>query len=271
MTTVTPSLAEVKVRQQKTWSSGDYGKVAWLTSPLADALVEAVDLRPGATLLDVATGTGNVALAAARRFCTVTGIDYVPALLGVAERRAAAEGLEATFREADAEQLPFADGSFDYVVSAIGSMFAPDHARTAGEMARVCAPDGVIGAASWTPTGFVGGMLKTVASYVAPPPGVQPPPLWGTEAHVAEIFGTSISGLTCTTTSVTQRFPSSAFFADFFIEHYGPTLKAAEAIDDDARAAFRADLVALADAQNRASDGTLVCDWEYLVAVARKA
>jgi SAM-dependent methyltransferase len=271
MTTVTPSLEEVKARQQKTWSSGDYGKVAWLTSPLADGLVEAVDLRPGATLLDVATGTGNVALAAARRFCAVTGIDYVPALLNVAERRAAAEGLDATFREADAEQLPFADGSFDYVVSAIGSMFAPDHARTAGEMARVCAPGGVIGVASWTPTGFVGGMLKTVASYVAPPPGVQPPPLWGTEDHVAEIFGTGISGLTCTTTSVAQRFPSSAFFADFFIEHYGPTLKAAEAIDDDARAAFRADLVALADAHNRAIDGTLVCDWEYLVAVARKA
>jgi SAM-dependent methyltransferase len=271
LTTPTHRHAEVKARQQKTWSSGDYGKVAWLTSPLADVLVEAVDLRPGATLLDVATGTGNVALAAAHRFCTVTGIDYVPALLDVAGRRASAEGLDVTFREADAEQLPFADGSFDYVVSAIGSMFAPDHVRTAGEMARVCAPDGVIGVASWTPGGFVGGMLKTVGSYVAPPPGVQPPPLWGTEAHPAEIFGSAVGDFTCTTTQVTERFPSSAHFADFFIEHYGPTRKAAEVLDDDARAAFRADLVALADAHNRATDGTLVCDWEYLVAVGRKA
>ncbi len=270
MTTVT-SLEEVKARQQKMWSSGDYGKVAWLTVPLADVLCEAVDLRPGAKVLDVATGTGHVALAAARRFCTVTGTDYVPALLDDARRRAEAEALPVRFEEGDAENLPCADDDYDYVLSAIGTMFAPDHKRTAGELARVCKPGGVIGTVNWTPTGFVGEMLKTVCAHVAPPPGVQPPTLWGTEAHQRELFGDHASRLSCTTGTITQRFLSPTHYADFFIENYGPTLKAAEALDDEGREAFRRDLIALSERSNRAKDGTLVCDWEYLVAIATKA
>lgn len=269
-TTTTSSLTELKARQQKTWSSGDYGKIAWLTVPLADVLCDAVDLRPGATVLDVATGTGHVALAAGRRFCDVTGVDYVPSLLETARRRAEAEELPLDFREGDAEQLPFGDASFDYVLSAIGVMFTADHERAAHELARVCRPGGVIGMANWTPTGFVGEMLKTVGRHVPPPAGAKPPPLWGTEEYVRELLGDRVSEVSFTARTVTQRFPSSAFFADFFVTHYGPTLKAAEALPDEARRAYRDDLVALADRSNRATDGTLVHDWEYLVVVARK-
>jgi SAM-dependent methyltransferase len=269
--TATPTLNELKERQQKTWSSGDYGKIAWLTVPLADVLCDAVDLRPGATVLDVATGTGHVALAAARRFCAVTGVDYVPALLETAQRRAEAEGLQVDVREGDAEQLPFAEASFDYVLSALGVMFTADHQRAADELVRVCQPGGVIGMVNWTPTGFVGEMLKTVGSHVPPPAGAQPPPLWGTEEYVRELLGDRVSDVSFTVGTITERFPSSEFFADFFVTHYGPTLKAAESLSDDTRRVFRDDLVALADRSNRAADGTLVTDWEYLVVVATRA
>ena len=269
--TTAPSLEAVKTRQQKTWSSGDYGKIAWITVPLADALCEAVDLRPGSAVLDVATGTGHVALAAARRFCVVTGIDYVPALLQEARARAGAEGLQLQFREADAEQLPFADGSFDYGLSAIGVMFTADHQRAADELLRVCRGGGVVGLANWTPAGFIGQMLKLVGRHVPPPAGVQPPTRWGTEEGVRELIGAGAVELTFTTVSVTQRFPSPGFFADFFLNYYGPTLKASEALTQEGRRAFRDDLIALATASNHATDGTLVSDWEFLITVAARA
>jgi SAM-dependent methyltransferase len=265
------SLEEVKTRQQKTWSSGDYGKVAWITVPLADALCEAVDLRSRSAVLDVATGTGHVALAAARRFCTVTGVDYVPALLQEARARAGAENLQAQFREADAEELPYADASFDYVLSAIGVMFTADHQRAADELLRVCRSGGVVGLANWTPAGFVGQILKLVGRHVPPPPGVSPPTRWGTEDGIRELLGAGTARLAFTTASVTQRFPSPDFFADFFLEYYGPTLKASEALTQDGRRAFRDDLIALAATSNRATDGTLVNDWEFLITVATKA
>jgi len=270
MTTV-PSLEEVKTRQQKTWSSGDYGKIAWITVPLADALCEAVDLRPGSTVLDVATGTGHVALAAARRFCAVTGIDYVPALLQEARARAGAEHLPVEFREADAEVLPCADGSFDYVLSAIGVMFTADHQRAADELLRVSRSGGVIGLANWTPAGFVGQMLKLVGRHVPPPPGVQPPTRWGTEEGMRELLGASAAELAFATATVRQRFPSPEFFADFFLNYYGPTFKASEALTPEGRRAFRDDLITLATISNDATDGTLVNDWEFLVTVATKA
>jgi SAM-dependent methyltransferase len=269
--TTTITLEEVKARQQKTWSSGDYGRVAWLTVPLADVLCDAVDLRPGSTVLDVATGTGHVALAAARRFCKVMGIDYVPALFETAARRGEAEGLSVEFREGDAEHLPFEDGSFDYVLSAIGVMFTADHERAASELVRVCRRGGRIGMVNWTPTGFVGEMLKIVGRHTPPPPGVRPPTRWGTEDAVRELLGEGISDLAFTTTNVTQRFPSPEFFADFFLQYYGPTLKASEALPDEGRRALRDDLVALAAKVNRATDGTLVSDWEFLVVVGTKA
>ena len=265
------SLEEVKSRQQKTWSSGDYGKIAWITVPLGEALCEAAGLRPGSAVLDVASGTGHVALAAARRFCAATGIDYVPALLREARARAAAERMQVEFREADAEDLPYPDASFDYVLSAIGVMFTADHQRAADELLRVCRSGGVVGLANWTPDGFVGQMLKLVGRHVPPPPGIRPPTGWGTEEGVRELLGTGTGELVFTTASVRQRFPSPEFFADFFLTNYGPTVKASQALTPEGRLAFRYDLIALATASNLATDGTLVSDWEVLVTVATKA
>jgi SAM-dependent methyltransferase len=265
----TLSFDEIKAKQQKVWSSGDYAKIAWITVPLSETLVEAAGIRPGARVLDVATGTGHVALAAARRFCDVTGIDYVPALIESAQRRAGAEALDVDFRVADAEKLPFEDDSFDYVFSAIGVMFTADHQRAADELVRVCRPGGRIAIASWTPAGFIGQLLKTVSRHAPPPPGALPPTRWGNEETIRELLGDRAVSLT--TTTVTQRFPSPEFFADFFLTHYGPTYAAAARLDEDDRRGFRADMIALATASNMATDGTLVCDWEYLVAVADKA
>lgn len=264
-------LEQVKKKQQAIWSSGDYGRIAWLTDPLGDILCEAVDLRPGSRVLDVATGTGHVALAAARRFCEATGVDYVPALVETARRRAEVEELEVEFREGDAEQLPFDKGEFDYVLSAIGVMFTADHERAARELVRVCRPGGTIGLVSWTPSGFVGQMLKAVATHVPPPPGVQPPPRWGTEEYVRELLGDDVGEISFGTGAVTMRFPSPEFYADFFIEHYGPTGKASEALDEEGRAAFREDLVELGRRTNRGGDEAAVVDWEYLTAVTRRA
>src|SRR5215472_12865111 len=245
MTTTLP-LEELKTRQQKTWSSGDYAKIAWITVPLADALCEAVGLRPGSTVLDVATGTGHVALAAARRLCAVTGIDYVPALVQDALARAGAEHLQVEFREADAEDLPYPDASFDYALSAIGVKFTADHQRAADELLRVCRSGGVVGLANWTPGGFVGQMLKLAGLHVPPPPGVRPPTRWGTEEGIRALLGADAAGLAFTTLSVTQRFPTPAYFADFFLDYYGPTVKASQALTEEGRRAFRGDLIALA-------------------------
>lgn len=182
-----PTLEEIKQRQQVAWSSGDYGKIAWITVPLADILCEAVDLHSGSKVLDVATGTGHVALAAARRFCEVTGVDYVPALLEHGRSRAKAEGLEIDFMEGDAESLPLPDGSFDYVLSTIGAMFAPDQPKVASELARVCKPGGTIGMINWQPDGFVGELFKLIGKHV-PPAELKPAALWGTQARVTELF-----------------------------------------------------------------------------------
>jgi ubiquinone/menaquinone biosynthesis C-methylase UbiE len=264
------ALEELKAKQQQIWSSGDYGRVAWITVPIARELVDAVDLRPGSRVLDVATGTGHVALEAARTFCDVTGIDYVPGLVEIARRRAEAEGLPVDFRVADAEALPFDGGSFDFVMSAIGVMFSADQQRAAAELVRVCRPGGRIGVASWTPGGFVGSMLKAVGRHVPPPPAAQPPTRWGVEDTVTELLGDRVRDVATVTTSLTERFASAEAFADFFLTHYGPTYAAASRLDDAGRAAFRADLVQLAHETNRAADGTFVSDWEYLVVTAQK-
>ncbi len=273
MTSTTPtltSLTSLKEAQQRTWSSGDYGSIAQITVPLADELVAAVELVPGSTVLDVATGTGHAALVAARAFCETTGIDYVPALIESARARAAAEGLAVDFRIGDAEDLAFGSDSFDYVLSAIGVMFTADHQRAADELVRVTRPGGRIGMANWTPTGFVGRMLRIVGSYVAPPPGAQSPVRWGDPAVVADLLGDGVEDVRTWTTAVRQRFLAPEHYADFFLAHYGPTLKASERLGAEQREAFRADLVALAEEFNLATDGTFVADWEYLVVTARK-
>lgn len=268
--TMPSALTELKAKQQQIWSSGDYGKIAWITVPLARELVQAVDLRAGARVLDVATGTGHVALEAARGFADVTGIDYVPELVEVARRRADAEGLSVDFQVADAEALPFPDGAFDYVLSAIGVMFTADHERAAAELARVCRPGGRIGLASWTPSGFVGQLLKTVVKHVPPPPAAQPPTRWGSEDVVAELLGDAVTDVASYTTTVTQRYLSAESFADFFLLNYGPTHAAAAKLDEEGQAALRADLVHLAQERNQALDGTFVSDWDYLVLTAER-
>jgi SAM-dependent methyltransferase len=264
------ALEDLKTRQQKIWSSGDYGRIAWITVPIARELTEAVEVRPGARVLDVATGTGHVALEAARTMCEVTGIDYVPELVDVARRRAEAEGLDIAFQVADAEALPFADDSFDFVLSAIGVMFTADHDRAAAELVRTCRPGGHIGLASWTATGFVGTMLKTVGQHVPPPPAAQPPTRWGDEDTVQRLLGEGVQDVASYPAQVTQRFASPEAYADFFLAYYGPTYAAASRLDDAGRAALRDDLVRIAHQANTAADGTFVSEWDYLVVTAQK-
>ena len=263
-------LEELKAKQHQIWNNGDYNKIAWITVPLAGRLLSAVAPKPGSTVLDVACGTGHVAIEAARAFCDVTGIDYVADLVETARHRAAAEGLTIAFDEADAEALPFADESFDYVVSAIGVMFTADHDRAAAELVRVCKPGGTIGLANWTAEGFIGRVLTTVGTHVAPPPVALPPIRWGNEAVVRELLGDAVTGVSSQTHVVTQRFLSEESFADFLLTYYGPTYTAAQRLDDEGRAAFRADLVALAHDTNQATDGSFVNDWEYRVLTAER-
>jgi SAM-dependent methyltransferase len=183
----------IKQRQQAAWASGDYAAVGSRFPLIAELLCEAVDLRAGERVLDVACGNGNASLAAARRFCQVTGVDYVPALLERARERAKAEGLEATFQEADAEDLPFADASFDVVLSTCGAMFAPDQEQTASELLRVCRPGGRIGMINWTPDGYVGELFRTIGRHLPPPPGLRPPVLWGSPERLRELFGPDVT------------------------------------------------------------------------------
>ena len=269
-TTSTTEYTELRDKQQKVWSSGDYNKIAAITVPLSEHLVDHVGIGPDARVLDVATGTGHAALAAARRSADVVGIDYVPALLDIARRRAAAEDLEIEFREADAEALPYEDGSFDYVLSAIGVMFSADHQQAARELARVCGSGGQIGLASWTPEGFIGGLLATVGKHVAPPAGAQPPTRWGTESVVAELLGHDVTDVASVVGTVTQRFADAEAFADLFLTYYGPTYAAAGRLSEDDRAAFRQDIVALAESHDRGHGEGLVLDWEYRIVTATR-
>ena len=266
----TPDFVAIKGRQQQTWASGDYSSVGTTLVIVAEQLCEAVDLRPGQRVLDVATGSGNAAIAAARRFCEVTGIDYVPALLERARERAAAERLTVTFQEGDAEQLPVPDGSFDVVLSTLGAMFAPDQERTARELLRVCRPGGTIGMANWTPEGWIGQMFRVNGRHVPPPAGLKGPPLWGTEARLRELFGDGISSLEVTRRHFVFRYRSVAHWLDFFRSYYGPTQKAFEALDPAGQEALARDLTDLALRFNRSGDETMVVPSEYLEVVATR-
>ena len=270
ITTQLTDYTELRDKQQKVWSSGDYNKIAALTVPVSEHLVDHVGVSPNERVLDVATGTGHVALAAARRSAESVGIDYVPGLLEIARRRAEAEDLVVELAEADAEHLPQEDASFDVVLSAIGVMFAADHDAAARELVRVTRPGGRIGLASWTPGGVVGGILRTVGAHVSPPPGAQPATRWGTEEVVAGLLGDGVTDVGSVTATVTQRFTDGAAFADLFLTYYGPTFAAASRLDDDGRAALRADLVALAESHDRGEGDGLVVDWEYRIVTATR-
>ena len=265
---VTPDLDAVKKRQQLAWSSGDFAVVASRIVLVAEQLCDTADIRAGWRVLDVATGSGNAAIAAARHGCTAVGVDYVPALLERGRRRAAAEGLPVELLEGDAEALPFRDASFDAVTSVFGTMFAPNHAKTAAEVLRVCRPGGTIALASWTPDGFIGELFKTIARHVPPPPGVQSPMLWGTKAHLRKLFGTDVTSLDVRERTFTFRFLSAEDFTTFFRLWYGPTVKAFAALEGDARDALERDMTDLARTFDRLGKGAIAIPAVYTEAVA---
>ncbi len=265
-----PDLRAVKGRQQLTWSAGDYARVGNTILLTAELLCEAVDLRGGQRVLDVAAGSGNAALAAVRRFADATATDYVPALLEEARRRAAAEGLSLAFQEADAEHLPFPGASFDVVLSTFGAMFAPDHERVARELMRVCRPGGKIGLTNWTPEGYLGDFFRTMGRHVPPPAGVRSPMLWGSEDHLRGLFGDGVSELAVTRRMFAFRQRSPRAWIDYFRAYYGPTLKAFESLDAARQDQLVADLEALIARHNVADDGTMIVHAEYLEVVATR-
>jgi ubiquinone/menaquinone biosynthesis C-methylase UbiE len=268
-TSGTTDLTALKGRQQRAWSSGDYAVVGVTLQIVGEVLCEAVDLRSNQRVLDVAAGNGNATLAAARRFAEVVSTDYVGALLERGRERAMADRLPVIFREADAEALPFADASFDVVLSTFGVMFTPNQQQAADEMMRVCRPGGKIGLANWTPESFIGQLFKTIGKYVPPAPGVKSPALWGSKAHLDALFGPEAT-IAVESRNFAFRYKSPAHWVEIFRGYYGPMVKAFAAIDPKAREALEADLYALLDKFNVAEDGTLVVPSEYLEVVITK-
>jgi SAM-dependent methyltransferase len=263
-------LAAVKARQQAAWSSGDYAVVGTTLQIVGERLCEALDVRAGQRVLDVAAGNGNAALAAARRGCDVTAADYVPALLQRAGARAAADGLPLQLREADAEAMPFADASFDVVMSTFGVMFTADADRAAGELVRVCRPGGRIGLANWTPEGFIGQLFKTLGRHVPPPAGVKSPALWGTHARIRELFEPHAAAIESRPRHFVFRYRSAAHWIDTFRTFYGPLLKAYASLQPAAQADLTRDLEALIARFDRSSDGSMVVPSEYLEIVVTR-
>jgi len=257
-------LEALKARQQVAWSAGDYAVVGTTLQIVGEELCEALDVRSGQKVLDVAAGNGNASLAAARRWCDVVATDYVPKLLDSARERAAAERLDIEFREADAEALPFPDCSFDVVVSTFGVMFAADQARAAAEMVRVCKHGGKIGLANWTPEGFIGQLFKTIGRHVPPPPGAKSPALWGTRVRIAELFESPASSVKSAQRNFVFRYRTPAHWLEVFKTYYGPVLKTFAALEPAAQAALQRDLLALIDQFNRSGDGSMVVPSEYL-------
>jgi ubiquinone/menaquinone biosynthesis C-methylase UbiE len=263
-------LAALKTRQHAAWSSGDYAVVGTTLQIVGEELCEALDLRSGQKVLDVAAGNGNVTLAAARRWCDVVSTDYVPSLLERGRLRAEAEGLSVEFKEADAEALGFANASFDVVVSTFGVMFAPDHDKAAAELVRVCKSGGKIGLANWTPEGFIGQLFKVLGKYLPPPAGTRSPAQWGTQARIAEMFGAAAASIKAESRMFSFRYRSPEHFVEIFRNFYGPTHKAFAALNSVNQLGFQNDLLALIGRMNRAEDGTMVVPSEYLEIVITK-
>jgi len=267
----TPDFEAIKKKQQSTWASGDFAVVGTTLQIVGELLAEAADIRSGERVLDVAAGNGNATLAAARRFATVTSTDYVPALLEKSEARARAEGLPVTYKVADAEQLPFPDASFDVALSTFGVMFTPRHDRSSAELMRVVRPGGRIGLANWTPDGFVGQLFKVVFGFVPPPPGVKPSTLWGTEAHLKELFGREASDIRSQRRMFNFRYHSPEHFVQIFRDFYGPTHKAFGALDASGQKGLADAIIALVERTNVGGNGSLLVPGEYLeVVVTRK-
>ena len=265
-----PDFAAIKAKQQTTWASGDYAVIGTTLQIVGETLAEAVDVCAGERVVDIAAGNGNATLAAARRFATVTSTDYVPALLDQGAIRARAEGLAVAFQPADAEALPFADASFDVALSTFGAMFTPQHARTAAEMLRVVRAGGRIGLANWTPKGFIGQLFKLIGAHLPPPAGLQSPVLWGTEAHLTELFGAQASAIRCERRSFNFRYRSPAHWLEVFRTYYGPTHKAFAALDAAGQQSLATAITALLERLNTGGAKSLVVPSEYLEVVIVK-
>lgn len=259
-----------KEGQRRMWSAGDYPDIARTIQEVSDLLVERVGVEPGESLLDVATGTGNAAVTAARTGARVTGLDLTPELLEVARRRAAEAGLEVQWLEGDAEALPFADGAFDRVTSCFGVMFAPRQELAAAELVRVARPGARIAVAAWTPEGLNGRMFKTVGSYMPPPPPeLRPPILWGTEEHVRSLFAGSGAQLSFERGTVTFTHESPESWVEYNSRVLGPAILARAALEPQGRwQELEAELIGLYQGANEAEDGSLLARAEYLVSVA---
>lgn len=266
----TPDYTAIKQRQRATWASGDYAAIGTTLQIVGETLAEAVDVRAGHAVLDVAAGNGNASLAAARRHAVVTSTDYVQGLLDKGRARAQAEELPIQFQLADAEALPFDSASFDVVLSTFGVMFTPDHRRAASEMLRVVRPGGRIGMANWTPAGFIGRLFKVIGAHVSPPPGVQPPSMWGTETHIVELFGAQAAQIRCERRQFNFRYRSAAHFVNVFRELYGPTHKAFAALEAAGAQSLDRAMTALLDELNVAGPDALVVPSEYLEIVISK-
>lgn len=264
-----PDLAAIKAKQQTAWSSGDYSVVGVTLQIVGESLCEALDVRAGQRLLDVAAGNGNCSLAAARRFCEVTSTDYVQDLLRRGKERAEAERLPMTFQLADAEALPFEDGAFDVVTSTFGVMFAPDQDKAAAELLRVCRPGGKIGLANWTPDSFIGQLFKTLGRYVPPAPGLKSPALWGSRERLDEFFADN-GDIAVTERYFTLRYRSAQHWIDVWRAIYGPLQKAFDSLDADKQDALAADLTDLIEAMNIADDGAMVVPSKYLEIIVTK-
>ena len=265
-----PDLAAIKQRQQATWASGDYHMIGTQILIVSELLIELLDVHSTEHVLDVATGSGNAALAAARRGCAVTGVDYVPSLLDRARQRATAEGVEATFQAGDAEALPFEDGAFDVVCSVFGAMFAPDQDRTASELARACRPGGRIGLVGHTPEGFIGQLFKTIGAHVPPPAGLRSPIEWGKETRLDELFGEVAAEIRSVKRQYVFRATSPEAFVAYWRRFYGPIQKAFDAVGDAGRYALESDILDLIARFDRAGDGSVVVPSEYLETVIVK-
>jgi SAM-dependent methyltransferase len=273
MTTVLEAVdyGTVTERQQAMWLTGDFHAIARQTMAAAELVVRAADPHAGQSVLDVACGSGNAALVAARRYCEVAGIDYVPSLIERARMRAQAEALEIDFRVADAQSLPFPDASFDVVVSVFGVMFAPDQERAASELLRVCRPGGRIALASWMPERFGGDFFGAHARYVAPPPGLKPPVRWGTEAGLEELLGGGVRSISSRRQSTFAYYPSVDYAIELFRRYFGPTSKAFSTVEPERHQALRNDLTAVFERYNRARDGTAAVETEFLQTIAVRA
>jgi SAM-dependent methyltransferase len=268
--TPAPDLAAVKTKQQAAWSSGDYAVVGTTLQIVGEMLCEAVDLRSNQRVLDVAAGNGNATLAAARRFADVVSTDYVGSLLERGRERAKADRLDVTFQEADAEKLPFKDGSFDVVLSTFGVMFTPNQEQAAKELVRVCKPGGQIGLANWTPESFIGRLFKIIGKYLPPAPGMKSPALWGNRAHLDGLFGAA-GTVDAQSRHFNFRYKSPDHWVEIFRTFYGPVHKAFGALDAKGQAGLEADIRALIAEFNVAKDGTVVIPSEYLeVVIAKK-